>query len=184
MKPTICGGLIATVFAFTSSLAADGPGPAGWKKSAYGIYSHTESGVTCPPRIGVYTLGQVDGPANPNFLGTCHYSDAEDRRGLIHVRRYMRGVGDTPVAIGNDQMLMEGTQNKDAPQGAKTAGTYRGGPGPNIGGEPTRILVQTTVKNGLLVDCVEWQKNSTPSLVRIGVAPFSQHCSELLGPGK
>ena len=182
MKPKICSPLIAAIFASTSSIAADGPGPTGWTKSDSGVYSHNASGVACPARIGVYMLGQVEGPASPNLLGTCNYSDSEGRRGIIDVRRYLRGVGETPFAIENDRMLIDGGQIQGASAGAKLGAYYRGGVGQMIDGEPARILVLTTVRNGLLVDCVEWQKTSAPSLLRAGVAPFSHHCSELFGP--
>src|SRR4051812_33747581 len=99
--------------------------PVGWVKSSDGSFTHTERGFVCKAAINAYTLQRVDGPADPNILGTCVYSGGVDRIGLIRVRKFIDGVGDTPLAVQNDRRLMGLAPANGVPAGAKLVEAYR-----------------------------------------------------------
>jgi hypothetical protein len=163
----------------TGVLAAEARLPEGWTKEAEGQVVHMESGLSCPTMIESYTFQELDGPRRPNILGVCKYTDADGRVGEIRLRRYVAGVGETSLAIRNDDVLM-GAAPSGAPPGAKMTSTFRMGPGPRINRRPTRQQVQTVLRRGLLVDCVEIQTEAQAeqnSQNSIGV--FTNVCTDL-----
>ena len=135
-----------------------------------------ESGLSCPTTIETYTFQSVDGARRPNILGVCKYTDADGRIGEIRLRRYVSGIGETPLAIRNDEALMGGAPT-GGPPGAKMMGTFRVGPGPRINRQATRQEVQTVVRRGLLVDCVEIQTDAQAAQNTTGM--FTSVCSGL-----
>ena len=154
--------------------------PEGWVLGTDGTYSHGESGVTCAPTIEKFALQKLDGPAEPNILGICEYSDADGRRGEIRVRRYISGVGETPLAIKNDRVLMGDEGATGLPTGAKLMAAARAGPGPQIEGEPTIRNVYTFAQHGLLIDCAAWEKKSVYA-PKDAMLSFSLACMHLQG---
>jgi hypothetical protein len=128
--------------------------PAGWTKSADGSYAHSDSGIVCSAKVNAYTLQRVDGPADPNILGTCVYSGGDKRIGLIRIRKFVDGVGETPLAIQNDRGLMGLVPMSGGPPGAKPVEAFRSGPGPIVDGTQLGQFVITSVHKGLLSDCI------------------------------
>jgi hypothetical protein len=134
---------------------------AGWSRAADGAFTHTQSGVTCPSDIKGYAFKALAGPSAPNFEGICSYDNGQGETGLVRVRRYVEGVGETPLAIQNDYGLMHPTMSN----GGRVVGAFRGGPGPVVDGVQTYQIVMTTVAKGYLVDCIarHTEKSMPPS---------------------
>jgi len=158
--------VVAFAAAFLTSLAdpvcaADAvpatPLPEGWTQASDGTYTHTESKIACPKTVGTYEFVRLDGPSAPNLLGVCIYSGGAVRVGEIRVRKFIDGVGETPLAIQNDRSLM-GAGPSDAPAGSKLVSAMRLGPGPEIDGNATSQYVMTSVVGGLLKDCISQTK--------------------------
>ena len=151
-------GLSFGVGAENTVAPSQAPVPEGWTLSSDGSYSNPQSGIYCPKAMGSYALARLDGPAEPNRIGTCVYSAGEIRIGEIRVRKFVDGVGETPLAISNDRALMGGGGGPNVPPGGKLAAAYRVGPGPEINGTQTQQIVITSVHGGLLVDCIAQMK--------------------------
>jgi hypothetical protein len=128
--------------------------PAGWTLGSDGAYTQTQSGVICRAAVGPYSLVRLDGPSAPNILGVCVYSGGTARVGEVRVRTFIDGVGDTPLAIQNDRMLMGTVPATGVPAGGKLLSSFRVGPGPQIDGVETAQVVITSLENGLLRDCI------------------------------
>jgi hypothetical protein len=162
--------LVAVLMASSAALAQSIP--AGWSQSE-NTYTHTASGIACPTDVAGYTFKSIAGPSDPNFDGVCTYDKGGSETGLIRVRHYVDGVGETPMAIQNDYRLM----HPDIAGGpGKIMGTVRGGPGPVVDGVQTYQLVLTTIHNGFLVDCISrhTDKSAPPS-------EFALACNRLMG---
>jgi hypothetical protein len=161
MKPRIA----VTLLLLTGLQACTSPAPqtepfaSDWTKAGDGSYSHKPSGALCAASVGGFTLKGLQLLAVEGRLGTCEYADSSGRRGEIRVRRYLPGVGETPLAIENDKTLMEGGTVPGQPD-QKPTSTIRIGPGPAIDGEPSQREVITVKRNGLLIDCAAWEKVS------------------------
>jgi hypothetical protein len=125
--------------------------PDGWQATPDGGYAHAASGITCTKQMGTFALASLEGPQAPSIVGTCIYSGGEVRIGKLRVRNYVEGVGETPLAIQNDEALMHPERQ---PEGQKPVMTYRAGPGPEVGGVRTQQMVLTFVSRGFLVDCI------------------------------
>jgi len=135
--------------------AADTPAtPDGWSRATDGTVTHTASGVTCPPAMGAYAFVQLDGPSEPGILGVCQYSGGVLRIGKIRVRKFIDGVGETPLAITNDRTLMGLIPAQGVPPGGKLVEAFRGGPGPVIDGTQTAQFVITMRVGNLMIDCI------------------------------
>ncbi|HJW40420.1 MAG TPA: hypothetical protein VJ476_04225 [Rhizomicrobium sp.] len=148
------GIVVACLFAVAAS-AADLPAlPDGWARAADGTYSHTGSGTNCLSTYGDLTFVRLDGPAAPGTLGVCVYAAGDTKAGQIRIRKFVDGAGDTPLAVQNDRSLMGLTPMAGAPAGSRMVAADRVGPGPAINGAPSRQTVITTLRNGLLVDCI------------------------------
>jgi hypothetical protein len=91
---------------------------------------------------------RLEPPADP-ILGVCVYGDDNDVQGLIRIRRYVPGAGETPLAIQNDAKLMVPSQRDP-----NVVAAFRGGPGPERNGKPTFQVVITFVVGEHLVDCI------------------------------
>jgi hypothetical protein len=154
------GVLVAALTAALAGFAnADTPAlPDGWSTNADGSYVHAQSAVVCAKTVGTYTFVRLDGPAEPNILGTCVYSGGDIRVGKIRVRTFVDGVGETPLAIQNDRLLMGRIQYSDVPAGYTPKFGERMGPGPEIEGQRTSQTVITIMQGGLLVDCITLTK--------------------------
>lgn len=159
-------GCIASTVSAAPALADDTV-PVGWSRSADGTYTHDASGVHCPPQIAGYSLKSIEGASDPNFDGICTYEKAQGEIGLLRVRHYVEGVGETPLAIRNDYGLMHPDQS---PQ--KVVSAFRGGPGPVVDGVETTQFVLTSVSNGYLLDCIA--RHKTKEMPPID---FPQACS-------
>jgi hypothetical protein len=154
---------IATAFFLCALLPACTASPpaasrSDWTKAADGSYTHRPSGAVCAVEVEGFALQGLQMPAIQGSLGICQYADNDGRLGEIRVRRYIAGVGETPLAVQNDESLMRGTAANDPTQ--IITSTIRVGPGPEIGGEPSQRNVITIKENGLLIDCAAWEKKS------------------------
>ncbi|QEX21245.1 hypothetical protein FRZ61_11680 [Hypericibacter adhaerens] len=161
MKRTIAVGalLLLALQACASPDGKEGANAAAsdWIKASDGSYTHKASGALCPIEVEGFALQGLKMPEAPGSLGTCLYADSAGRRGEIRVRRYIPGVGETPLAIQNDKTLMEGaTSSSDQ----VITSTIRAGPGPEINGERSQRDVITVKRNGLLIDCAAWERVS------------------------
>jgi hypothetical protein len=134
------------------------PSTSDWIRASDGSYTHRPSGALCAVEIEGFALKGVRIPETQGSLGTCDYADGAGRVGEIRVRRYMPGVGETPLAIQGDETLMKGTVSGDPSQ--ELVSTSRVGPGPEIDGAPTQRNVITVKRNGLLIDCAAWEKQT------------------------
>ena len=140
----------ATTVAFADVL------PPGWAAREDGALVHQASGATCPAELGGLKRTQLDAKGAPD-LGICGYSGDGDHEGLIRVREYVPGAGETPLAIQNDKMLME------PPLGSRNVSGIRAGPGPDKNGVPTQQFVVTVTHNKLLIDCIGRQSRTDES---------------------
>jgi hypothetical protein len=130
--------------------------------------------MTCPVEGAGYAFQRIDGPSEPNFLGVCRYDNGKGITGLIRIRRYVEGVGETSLAIQNDYGLM----HPDLSQGTIVV-AFRGGPGPMENGVQTYQFVLTSVRNGFMIDCIARQTVQ-------GMPPddFTTYCSHLVDPDR
>jgi hypothetical protein len=143
---TIAPAGIALLASHALALANDLP--PGWTARDSTLVVHDQSGAKCPSEIGAAKRTKIESKGAPD-LGICYYAGDFDREGLVRVRQYVRGAGETPLAIQNDRMLME-----PPPGTPEIVSAQRVGPGPDKGGAPTQQSVITMKKGGLLVDCV------------------------------
>jgi hypothetical protein len=127
---------LSSAFCFMTSIAwANGtapvvtPPPDGWIAQADGSYAHPQSGVVCAKAIGTYNFVRLDGPSDAGILGVCIYSGGDVRVGEIRVRKFIDGVGDTPLAVRNDRGLMGLVPLEGAPPGARIVGGHAHGAG-------------------------------------------------------
>lgn len=167
MINTIVAGLFLTV-----SAAAAAQLPAGWVQKADGELSHKESGAICPAKLGVYALKGLQAGPDKNTLGICAYEHPKGPTGQIRVRRYVKGVGDTPMAITNDRGLME-------PSGEhEMIAAVRMTPLPEQDGEMQLAHVITITVNKLLIDCIAVR----PADEKIEIAePIHDQCTKIQG---
>jgi hypothetical protein len=147
-------GLASPVIAQSAPPAAL---PDGWTLDSNGSYAQSQSGVICAKTVGSYNFVRLDGASDPNILGVCVYSGGDVRVGEIRIRKFADGVGETPLAIQNDRVLM-GKAPTGAPAGAVIKFAERMGPGPEIDGQQTSQAVITSLRGGLLVDCISLTK--------------------------
>lgn len=139
----VLAGLLVAV-----SAAAAAQLPPGWVQKADGELSHKESGAICPAKLGDYGLKGLQAGADKNTLGICAYEDPKGPTGQIRVRRYVKGVGDTPMAISNDKGLME-------PSGEhEMIAAFRVTPMEAPDGQMLMAHVITITVNKLLIDCI------------------------------
>lgn len=144
--------VVLATLAFAAAASGDTL-PPDWSALEDGMLVHGPSGALCPgeiaglKRTGVTSMGPPD-------LGICAYAGAQEREGLIRVRQYVPGAGETPLAAQNDKMLMEPSS------GRKIVAGQRVGPGPDKNGAPTQQFVITVARKGLLIDCVSRQLKS------------------------
>lgn len=131
--------------------------PLGWTAREADLVIHEQSGARCPLELGGIRRTMIESKGEPD-LGICYYADDKDHEGLLRVRQYVRGAGETPLAIQNDRVLMEPEGNE-----RNVVSGVRGGPGPATNGTPTRQFVLTFKRNGLLIDCIGRQLASDQS---------------------
>lgn len=143
------------------------PLPPGWGPFGESGLVHGESGAKCPLELASFKRTGIDSRGAPD-LGICSYSGDNGREGLVRVRQYVRGQGDTPLAIQNDEALIE-----PKPGTPDVVIGFRVGPGPEKNGVPTRQAVLTTANNGLLIDCIGRQIASDSSEVGFD---FAREC--------
>jgi hypothetical protein len=141
---------LAVAFAVAASSGCADDVPAGWSRAADGSYIHAASGINCPAELKGYRFKSLDGASAPNFEGVCTYDNGDGETGLIRVRHYVEGAGETPLAIQNDYNLMHPQMSN----GGTMVATFRGGPGPVVDGVQTYQIVLTNVMKGFLVDCI------------------------------
>jgi hypothetical protein len=163
------GAFVAIATLALAAAAVAGTLPAGWSAREDGAVVHGPSGAVCPTEIAGFKRVGLDSKGAPD-LGLCAYTGAQDREGLIRVRQYVPGVGESSLAIQNDKMLME-------PQpGRQIVAGQRVGPGPAKNGAPTQQFVLTIARKGLLVDCISRQLKSDEGK---GAMDFALACMEL-----
>ncbi len=141
----------ALAFLVTLGFAATGAAdtiPSDWAVRDDSTLVHAPSGALCPLEIASFKRVGIESKGPPD-LGICTYAGEQDLGGLIRVRQYVRGAGETPLAAQNDQMLIE------PPAGSpKIVMGLRAGPGPDKNGAPTQQSVITVARKGLLIDCI------------------------------
>lgn len=152
----------ATMMGTTTALADDLP--EGWSARADATLVHAQSGATCPLEIKGFKRVRIESKGAPD-LGVCTYAGDQDREGLVRVRQYVRGAGETPLAAQNDRMLME-----PPPGSNKVVAGQRVGPGPDRNGAPTQQFVLTVARNGLLIDCLGRQLRSESGMAAFDFA--------------
>jgi hypothetical protein len=180
MRANICVlaglvGLASPATADNTPSAASIP-PDGWALNNDGSYLHAQSGVICAKIVGTYNFVRFGEPSDPNILGTCVYSGGDVRVGEIRVRKFVDGMGETPLAIQNDRVLMGVAPMANAPPGAKVLSAHRVGPGPEINGEETTQVVLTSARSGLLVDCISLTKRDKAE-IEYGFKNFDDICA-------
>lgn len=141
---------LAAVLSLVATQAAAQSLPAGWTQDESG-YTHAASGVHCPSSVADYAFKSLSLPSDQGFEGVCTYANGSGETGLVRVRHYVEGVGETPLAIKNDYSL---THPEDAGTPGKLVETFRGGPGPVVDGAPTFQFVLTALHKGYLIDCI------------------------------
>jgi hypothetical protein len=142
--------IVLLACAAAAHAAPDTP-PAGWTLGGDGAYTHADTGTACAPAFGDLAFVRLDGPSGPNVLGVCVYAAGATKAGQIRIRKFIDGVGDTPLAIQNDRALMGLIP---APPGQTMEAAFRAGPGPQLDGATSRQTVITKLRNGLLIDCI------------------------------
>lgn len=152
----------ATVMGATAALGDDLP--PGWSARPDATLVHEQSGSSCPLELNGFKRTHIESKGAPD-LGVCTYAGEQDREGLIRVRQYVRGAGETPLAAQNDQMLIE-----PPPGSPMIVAGQRIGPGPDRNGVPTQQFVLTIARNGLLIDCVGRQPKSDDGMVAFDFA--------------
>jgi hypothetical protein len=173
MSPAVVPTLALAVASMLGAMAARADDlPAGWSARADATLVHEQSGTTCPPELAGFKRVQIDSKGAPD-LGVCTYAGNPDLEGLIRVRQYVRGAGETPLAIQNDQTLME-----PPPGSPQIVSAIRSGPGPEGNGAATQQFVITKKRNGLLVDCIGRQPRSDTGK---GASDFALACLKHLG---
>jgi hypothetical protein len=178
MRQALFAGVVVALATATVAAAAE-PAPvlpSGWTQDAGGTYHHPDSRTLCHPALGSYTLTRLDGPSEPGILGVCVYTGGTLRIGLIRVRKFIDGVGETPLTIQNDRTLMGLIPAQGVPPGGKLVESFRGGPGPIIEGTQTAQYVITQHAGDLLVDCIS-QTGEDKAERDFGFANFLQGCS-------
>lgn len=165
--------LASVLIASTAALALAYALPEGWSQRDDGAFVHQASTAICPTELGGLKRTQLASNGPPD-LGVCTYTGDADRIGLIRVRQYVRGAGETPLAVQNDQVLIE-----PKPGQPDVVAGYRAGPGPETNGKPTRQFVLTfTRANKLLIDCIGRQLASDTT----DTSPdFARACMKLQG---
>ena len=93
---------IALTIAATSTLLAaaamSDPLPADWSALTDGTLLHAPSAAKCPLRVASLQRAAIESKGASD-LGICFYNDESGREGLIRVRQYVRGAGETQLAI-------------------------------------------------------------------------------------
>lgn len=155
--PPIAALVLATASMVGTAIAHADDLPSGWSARADATLLHQQSGATCPLELAGLKRVRIASNGAPD-LGICTYAGEPDLEGLIRVRQYVRGAGETPMAIQNDQMIME-----PPPGSPKIVSGIRMGPGPTRNGAATQQVVLTITLNGLLIDCIGRQLQSDDS---------------------
>jgi hypothetical protein len=84
----------------------------------------------------------------PPVIALCNYSDGQSKTGVIRIRTYVPGQGESELAIKNDEALMR--------PGSTTVSTARLPPVHFQQGQPTIVReVSSVTRGGLLIDCEE-----------------------------
>jgi hypothetical protein len=139
----MASGFWSAIF-LAAATTASAPLLPGWTKTADGSLSHKESNVTCPAKVAGFSLGGLEKGKDENTLGICSYTASKERTAQIRVRRYVKGAGDTPMAVTNDETLME-------PGELNIVSAVRVTPMPE---EERAADVVTVTVNRLLIDCI------------------------------
>ena len=170
MAKPLHGALVVIISTLTFATAAANTLPSDWSAREDGMLIHALSGALCPPEIAGFKRTGVESKGSPD-LGICAYAGEQEREGLIRVRQYVRGDGETPLAIENDRMLIE-----PPPGTPKIVAGQRVGPGPAKNGVPTQQIVITMARTGLLIDCIGRQLKSDHGN---GTMDFTLACMKL-----
>jgi hypothetical protein len=149
MRPILLACITAS-----ATIASAAELPPGWAAREADLVVHEQSGAKCPLELSGIKRTAIEAKGAPD-LGICYYADDKDHEGLLRVRQYVRGAGETPLAIKNDRVLMEPEGNE-----RNAVSGVRSGPGPAKNGAPTRQFVLTFKRNGLLIDCIGRQLGS------------------------
>ena len=71
-------GMLVSAAVADNLRATAAASPEGWTVNSDGSYTHTQSGVVCTKIMGTYNFRRLDGPTEPNILGTCVYSGGDN----------------------------------------------------------------------------------------------------------
>lgn len=147
MKRTIItASVIATVMLSPHSLAETAP--PGWVTTEDGP-KHENTGIVCPEELGGFEFATVAVDGNAAMLGRCHYPKSPETEAWLRIREYVKGQGESGMAIQGDETLMNPVPGEDAP-----ISTFRVTPGETGDGRRYSDFVITARVGDLLVDCI------------------------------
>jgi hypothetical protein len=121
---------------------ADEALPLGWTQREDGAYVHAQTTTVCPRELADHTRTSLR-VGTPPIIAECTYAKGADMIGIIRIRNYVPGQGETELAIENDRKLMEpGTTTVSA-----------GRMPPVRPSEGKQRFITTVARGGLLIDC-------------------------------
>lgn len=134
--------------ALFASLALAETAPPGWVTTDDGP-KHEITGIVCPEELGGFEFATVAVDGNAAMLGRCHYPKSPETEAWLRIREYVKGQGESGMAIQNDETLMHPKPGEDAP-----ISTFRVTPGETGDGRRYSDFVITARVGDLLVDCI------------------------------
>jgi len=168
--PACLAFFVSLALALAGSPSLADPLPPGWSQREDGAFVHQQSTAVCPLEIAGHKRTGIEAGAAP-VLGICSYAKGSDMTGVIRVRSYVPGQGETQMAIENDRLLM-------AP-GSTTVSTGR--MPPMRPSEGKQRLVLTVTRGGLLIDCdstypwVDAPADATTGFSEVCIRQFDKH---------
>jgi hypothetical protein len=163
---------VAAALAVTISTAAPAQLLPGWTRAPDGSFKHTLSGAVCPLKLDKFSLSGLEKSTDANTLGICAYADNDDHTAEIRIRRYVKGVGETPTAIQNDQGLMELGRDHDM------VTAFRVTPLPSTDDRELSADVITVALKGHLIDCLVIRLRTEDPQIS---TPVHKQCFEMRG---
>lgn len=134
--------------ALFASLALAETAPPGWVTTDDGP-KHEITGIVCPEELGGFEFATVAVDGNAAMLGRCHYPNGSETEAWLRIREYVKGQGESGMAIQNDETLMHPKPGEDAP-----VASWRVTPGSAEDGRTYSDMVFTSRVGDLLVDCI------------------------------
>lgn len=163
--------------ALFASLALAETAPPGWVTTDDGP-KHEITGIVCPEELGGFEFATVAVDGNAAMLGRCHYPKSPETEAWLRIREYVKGQGESGMAIQNDETLMHPKPGEDAP-----ISTFRVTPGETGDGRRYSDFVITARVGDLLVDCIG-RTNVSNEAASQSSQDFVLACSNLVDEAK